>query len=139
LRGRRPRNYDPHWASRSFRHHRGWDLRPISVEKHWHPTQMQRLARLNGCFLDWRTIHIRSIGRSQIPHDDPLVIDDDLAVRTRNRRLVNLEVVRKTSPDGIGARPKLDLSLRRRAWINYQSRHNGFYNILLPNARSACR
>ena len=100
-----------HWRwsrnySRYGRRRRRGCIRP---EQHFHSAKVNGLASMKPRFGDSRSINEGSIRRSKILNNHMTAIDHNLAMRSGNRGIGNLEIVGKAPPDRVGARLQLDI------------------------------
>jgi len=84
---------------------------------------MNSLPRLQDNFCDGRAIDESAIGRTQILEHGSPAIEDDLAMRTGDRRIIYLEIVGETTTQQVGTRLELDLPGAARIRIDDQPGH----------------
>ncbi len=85
---------------------------------------MDRLAGLEDRFLDWGAVDVGAVGRAEVPNHRVPLVQHDLAVGTRHRRIINLEIVGKTAPKEIDPRLELDFPSPGRTGFHDQPWHN---------------
>ena len=122
------RNHLREWRRRRSRRGRGPEAHThsrwrVRVEHHLHAPQMDGLALLKRRLGHGRAIDECAVGGTEILESGTALINGDLAMRSRNGSVGNLEIVGEAASNRIDAGVKLNLPSGRGTWIDDQSCH----------------
>src|SRR5581483_4851267 len=83
--------------------------RSIAFKYHLNRTHAHDLAGQQAGFLDWRAIDKSAVGGTKISDHDSAAVDENLAMRTGDRGIFELEIIGKSTTEIILACLELDL------------------------------